>query len=152
MNSIFYALRNTQKLRTFMFWYWIISPFIYFSYQYAVSQTAQVSIREMLNEPAIALAFITSCISIIMAGLLRGAEVENESTERIFGIFAVVQQLLVGNVPGFLLSYFYTRSLWDATGEPFAPRMKWALLGGMALIGFLSFLVLVANFNLYIAG
>lgn len=152
MNSFLYALRNTQKLRTFMFWYWIVSPVIYFAYQYAVSQSAQVNIREMLNEPAIALAFLTSCISIIMAGLLRGAEAENESTERIFGIFAVVQQLLTGNLPGFLLSYFYTRSLWGALREPFAPRLRWVLLGGMGLLGLLSLLVLVANINLYTAG
>lgn len=152
MTSLFYALSNTQKLRTFMFWYWIISPILYFAYQYAVSQSAQVSIEEMLNEPAIALAFMTSCISIIMAGLLRGAEAENESTERIFGIFAVVQQLLVGNIPGFLLSYFYTRSLWEATGDPFAPRLRWIFVGGMVLLSLLSVLVLVANFNLYIAG
>lgn len=152
MNSLLYILSNTQKLRTFMFWYWIISPILYFAYQYAVSQSAQVSIEEMLNEPAIALAFMTSCISIIMAGLLRGAEAENESTERIFGIFAVVQQLLVGNIPGFLLSYFYTRSLWEATGDPFAPCLRWIFVGGMVLLSLLSVLVLVANFNLYIAG
>lgn len=152
MNSVLYALQDTQKMRKFMFWYWIASPFVYFGYQYAVSQTAQVGIKEMLNEPAISLAFLTSCISIIMAGMLRAAETENKNTERIFGIFAVAQQLLVGNMPGALLSYFYTRSLWGASREPFAPRLRWVLWGGMALLGLLSALVLIANFNLHIAG
>lgn len=135
-----------------MFWYWIVSPFIYFGYQYAVSQTSQVNMKEMLNEPAIALAFLTSCISIIMAGMLRGAEVENKNTERIFGVYAVMQQLLVGNAPGALLSYLYTRSLWGVAREPFAPRLRWILGGGMALLGLLSALVLMANFNLHVAG
>lgn len=152
MNSILYALRDTPKIRMFMFWYWLISPFIYFGYQYAVSQTAQVNMKEMLNEPAIALAFLTSCISIIMAGMLRGAEAENKNTERLFGIFAVVQQLLVGNTPGAILSYFYTRSLWGAAREPFAPRLRWVLWAGMVFLGLLSSLVLMANFNLHVAG
>ena len=148
MNSLLYALRDTHRLRTFMFWYWLISPFIFFFYQFAVSRGENVDFREMLNEPAIALAFIVSCMSLIMAGLLRAAETENENTERIFGMFAVVQQLLTGNIPGFLLSYFYTRSLWGEQRDPFAPRLRWVLLGGMCLLGLLSLVTPLAYFNL----
>ncbi|WP_421083162.1 cell shape determination protein CcmA [Rothia nasimurium] len=151
MNAILYALRDTDKLRTFLFWYWIISPLIFFFYQFSVSKGTGVTFQEMLQTPTVALAFLVSCISLIMAGLLRAAESENELTERNFGIFAVIQQLLTGNLPGFLLAYFFTRSIWEAGGEPFAPRLKWVMVGGMALLGFLSLLTLVANFNLYIA-
>lgn len=151
MNAILYALRNPDKLRTFLFWYWLISPLVFFFYQYAVSSGEGVAFQEMLQQPAIALAFLVSCMSLIMAGLLKAAETENELTERNFGIFAVAQQLVTGNLPGFLLSYFYVRSLWESGGEPFAPRLKWVLVAGMALLGFLSVLTLVANFNLYIA-
>ena len=148
MNALLYALRYTQRLRTFLFWYWLISPMVFFltSLRYRVEKN--VDFREMLNEPAIALAFIVSCMSLIMVGLLRAAETENENTERTFGMFAVAQQLLTGNVPGFLLSYFYTRSLWDALREPFAPRLRWVILAGMALLGLLSLLTLLAYFNL----
>ncbi|MBF0808739.1 cell shape determination protein CcmA [Rothia nasimurium] len=148
MNALLYALRDTQRLRTFLFWYWLISPFIFFFYQFAVSRGENVDFREMLNEPAIALAFIVSCMSLIMVGLLRAAETENENTERTFGMFAVAQQLLTGNIPGFLLSYFYTRSLWDAPREPFAPCLRWVILAGMALLGLLSLLTLLAYINL----
>ncbi|MDY3049003.1 MAG: cell shape determination protein CcmA [Rothia sp. (in: high G+C Gram-positive bacteria)] len=148
MNALLYALSDTNRLRTFLFWYWLISPLIFFFYQFAVSQGEQVDFRQMLNEPAIALAFMVSCMSIIMTGLLKAAETENEGTERIFGIFAVIQQLLTGNIPGFLLSYFYTRSLWQERGYPFAPRLRWVLIGGMALLGFLSGLTLLAYINL----
>ena len=68
MNALLYALRDTQRLRTFLFWYWLISPFIFFFYQFAVSRGENVDFREMLNEPAIALAFIVSCMSLMMVG------------------------------------------------------------------------------------
>ncbi|MDO4898986.1 MAG: cell shape determination protein CcmA [Rothia sp. (in: high G+C Gram-positive bacteria)] len=148
MNTLLYALRDEQKMRTFLFWYWLISPFVFFFYRYSVSASTGIELKEMLNEPAIALAFLASCMSLIMAGLLRGAEAENELTEKRFAMFAVVQQLIVGNILGFLLSFFYARSLWDAGGEPFAPRLRWVLMGGMVLIGLLTLLTVIANINM----
>lgn len=150
MNAILYALRDEEKMRTFLFWYWIISPFVFFFYQYSVSSSSGVSLQEMLTQPEIALSFLGACMSLIMAGMLRGAESENEVTEKTFGIFAVVQQLLVGNILGFALSFFYTRTMWDAGGEPFAPRLRWVLIGGMALIGLLTALTIVGNINMFL--
>lgn len=148
MNAILYALRDIYKMRTFLFWYWLISPFVFFFFQYSVTSVSGVDLQEMLNQPEIALSFVGACMSLIMAGLLKGAESENEVTEKTFGIFAVAQQLVVGNIFGFLLSFFFTRALWDAGGEPFAPRLRWVLLGGMALIGLLSLLTVVGNINM----
>lgn len=150
MNAILYALRDLDKMRTFLFWYWLISPFVFFFYQYSASSISGAGLQEMLNQPEIALSFLGACMSLIMAGLLKSAESENEVTEKTFGIFAVAQQLLVGNILGFLLSFFYARVLWDAGGEPFAPRLRWVLLGGMALIGLLSLLTVVGNINMFL--
>lgn len=152
MTTLLYALRDPNKLRTFLFWYWIISPFIYFIYQFALSASTGADIRTLLHEtPIVALAFLTACMSLIMAGMLKLAQSENEGTERTFAIFATAQQLLVGNIPGFLLGYFFARSLWDEMGHPFAPRYRWVLVGGMVLIALLTVLTVIAHVNLLLA-
>lgn len=148
MNAILFALQDSQKMRTFLFWYWIISPLIFFFYQYSVAASSGVAIQQMLQEPGIALAFLSACMSLTMAGLLRASQVENERIEGRFALFATVQQLVTGNILGFLLSYFLTRSLRDVADEPFAPRLKPVLLAGMVLMGLLSLLLIIANINL----
>ncbi|WP_188359022.1 cell shape determination protein CcmA [Rothia aerolata] len=140
-------LNNSDKLRKWLFIYWLVSPFLFMGYALMMSQTASVDLREVLNEPTMAIAFLTSCMTLIMAGMLKGASSENEKTEKVFGIYAVVQQLLVGNLIGALLSYFFARSLWLAPTAPFAPRLKWVLLPGMVLIGFLSLMVILIAVN-----
>ncbi|GGH60192.1 hypothetical protein GCM10007359_08130 [Rothia aerolata] len=147
MNAVWAFLNNSDKLRKWLFIYWLVSPFLFMGYALMMSQTASVDLREVLNEPTMAIAFLTSCMTLIMAGMLKGASSENEKTEKVFGIYAVVQQLLVGNLIGALLSYFFARSLWLAPTAPFAPRLKWVLLPGMVLIGFLSLMVILIAVN-----
>lgn len=147
MNAVWAFLNNSDKLRKWLFIYWLVSPFLFMGYALMMSQTASVDLREVLNEPTMAIAFLTSCMTLIMAGMLKGASGENEKTEKVFGIYAVVQQLLVGNLIGALLSYFFARSLWLAPAAPFAPRLKWVLLPGMVLIGFLSLMVILIAVN-----
>lgn len=152
MTALLYALRDPNKLRTFLFWYWILTPLVFFIYLLGLTTSSGLDLRAHLNQtPYVALAFLISCMSLLLAGILKLAHTENEGTERTFAIFATAQQLLVGNIPGFLLSYFYARSLWDERGYPFAPRFTWVLIASMAIIGLLSLITVMANINLLLA-
>ena len=148
MTAILNFLQNEKRISQWLFWYWMVSPLLFFLYTYMQVVNADVTFREALNNPNIALAFLTSCMSIITAYLLQVARQENENTERVFSIFAIVQQLLVGNVIGFMLSFFLARALWLFPRETFAPsKMRWVLLGGMVFLSFLTLLTLIARYN-----
>lgn len=149
MTAILNFLRDETRLSKWLFWYWMISPFVFFFYTYLQTASTGTDLKGALEHPNIALSFLTSCMSIITAYLLKVAHEENERTERIFSLFAVVQQLLVGNVIGFALSFFLARALWLFPRETFAPSkmMRWVLIGGMSLLSLLTVLTLIARFN-----
>lgn len=148
MTAILNFLRDEKRLSRWLFWYWMISPFVFFLYTYVQVAQTGTQFREALNQPNIALSFLTSCMSIVTAYLLKVAHEENAHTERSFSIFTIVQQLLVGNLVGFLLSFFLARALWLFPKETFAPsKMRWVLIGGMVLLSFLTLLTLIARYN-----
>lgn len=149
MRTILAVLNNPHKLYTYLLAYWLISPLLYLIYVYIISQNAGTPFRELLNTPTVALAFLIACMTLVLAGMLKLAHDENENTVRVFSLYSAVQQLLVGNLIGVLLSVFLTRSLWWEQREQFGPRFKWVLVAGMVLIAFLTFLVLLAGMNFF---
>lgn len=149
MRTILAFLNNSAKLYQYLLAYWIISPLLYLGYAALIAQNSGTSFRELLNNPTVALAFLISCMTLILAGLLKLARSENENTLRLFAIYSTIQQLIVGNLIGVLLSVFLARSLWWEQREQFGPRFKWVLVAGMVLIAFLTFLVLLAGMNFF---
>lgn len=136
----------------FLFWYWIISAVGYLVYQTLVTVQTGMSLEDVLNDPSVALAFVASCVVIIMAALLRVAESENLHTLRVYAIFCTAHQLLTGNLIGFILAYVIVYYQPKPEGEDFAPTRKPLMIGGMVLIGLTLALWLVAQFNRMIGG
>lgn len=147
MTSIFALINNSQKLSKFLFGYWLITPILFMIYVWMTAQSSGTEFKELLNQPTVAIAFLIACMTLIMAGMLKLTQRENPNTTRLFAIYAAVQQLLVGNLVGVLFSYFLVRALRFEQRERFAPAFRWVLVGGMALIGFLSILVLMIALN-----
>ncbi|WP_346844955.1 cell shape determination protein CcmA [uncultured Rothia sp.] len=149
MNNLLAFINNPQKLYKTLLGYWIITPLLYLAYAYFIARETHTDVREFLNTPTVALAFLVSCMTLVMAGLLKLAASENENTLRIFTMYAAFQQLLVGNLIGLLLALFLSRTLWWEQRERFAPRQRWVLLTGMGLIGFLALLVVLIGLNFF---
>ncbi|MBM7051164.1 hypothetical protein [Rothia sp. ZJ1223] len=148
MNAIYNFLENSSRLRTVLFWVWMLSAAGFVFFAYTQSMTVGQSFSETLQHPAIALSFLVACMSVIQSVMLKVAESENPQTVRLFGIFSVVQQILVGNLIAALVAFFLVRSLrFEDRTEQFAPQWRWALVGGMVLIGVLTLLTLIARYN-----
>lgn len=148
MNAVINFLESPSKLKMVLFWVWMASAGGFVLYAYMQSNTVGQSFQETLQHGPIALSFLIACMSVIQAVMLKAADAENENTVRIFSIYSVIQQLLVGNVIAALIAFFLVRSLrFEDRTEPFAPRYKWTLWGGMALMGFLTLLTLIARYN-----
>ncbi|MFW0183911.1 hypothetical protein ACN083_00125 [Rothia sp. CCM 9418] len=151
MNSILYRLNDPDSTKKYLFWYWIISPLCYFLYTFLLSSQTQLPLEEVLNAPLIALTFLIACMTILLAGMLNLIKDEGDYVERNFGIFAMVQQLLVGNLLGVLLAFFFTRSRWGALPAACSTPQRWILWAGMALISVLTVLVMISYWNLSMA-
>lgn len=152
MTAILSFIQDEKRLAKWLFLYWLISPFAFFLLVYMNASHAGSSFRENLQSAPVALSFLTSCISLILAYLVHVAQGENENTLRIFAVFAVVQQLLVGNPIGFLLSFFLARALWLVPRDGFSQGVsRWVLIGGMVFIGFLTLLTAFAQVNLWLS-
>ena len=149
MNAFINFLNDSNKVARFLLGYWLITPIFFGLYILLTAQTTGMQLRELLNIPTIAIAFLVACMTVILAAMLRLARRENPNTVRIFSIYAVVQQLLVVNLIGAVGSYFLTRALWNEPREPFAPVHRWILGAGMTILGMLSGLVLLIALNFF---
>ncbi len=147
MRALLLLLSDSAKLTKILFWYWLLSAAAFVLFAFTQSSSTGTSFEQTLQHPSIALSFLISCMSIVQAVMLKLAQSENENTVRIFAIFSIVQQLLVGNVPAALLAYFLARSLHDAPREPFAPSWRLVLIGVGVLLSFLTLLTLLARYN-----
>lgn len=143
MSAIWAFLNDTAKLRKALIIYWCVVPAAFIAYALLTAGKLGLDFRAFLADPTIALTFIICCMMPIQVALLLLARRCNEHTEKAFAIFAGVQQLVVGNVLGALLSYFLARSLWWAPREPLGRPHRAVMLGGTALIGFLTLLTAV---------
>lgn len=148
MNAIYNFLDNSSRLKTVLFWVWMVSAAGFILFAYIQSSTVGQSFQETLQHPAIALSFVIACMSVIQAVMLKLADSENEQTVRVLSIYSLIQQLLVGNLIAAVLAFFLMRSLrYEDRDQPFAPQWKWSLIGGMVLLGILTLLTLIARYN-----
>ena len=140
--NIFAALDDDRKLRRFLFWYWLLVPFALFAWILLGAANSNMTFQQALNIPFFAVAFLNGCLTILLAGLFKLAGSENERTERVFTLYALAVQIVVGN-----LLLRATRD-WDET-EKFAPTYRWVLIAAMVFLGMVSLLVLAANIRLW---
>ena len=148
--NIFAALDDDRKLRRFLFWYWLLVPFALFAWILLGAANSNMTFQQALNIPFFAVAFLNGCLTILLAGLFKLAGSENERTERVFTLYALAVQIVVGNLPGALACYLLLRATrdWDETENlrhlPLGPHPPpWYFLGMVSL------LVLVANIRLW---
>ena len=148
--NIFAALDDDRKLRRFLFWYWLLVPFALFAWILLGAANSNMTFQQALNIPFFAVAFLNGCLTILLAGLIKLAGSENERTERVFTLYALAVQIVVGNLPGALACYLLLRATrdWDET-EKFAPTYRWVLIAAMVFLGMVSLLVLAANIRLW---
>ena len=100
--NIFAALDDDRKLRRFLFWYWLLVPFALFAWILLGAANSNMTFQQALNIPFFAVAFLNGCLTILLAGLFKLAGSENERTERVFTLYALAVQIVVGNLPGAL--------------------------------------------------
>lgn len=151
MNSIFVALTDGHKIRRFLFWYWLLIPFALFAWIGLAAVNSNSTFQEAIKIPFFAVAFLNGCLSILLAGLFKLAGSENARTERVFTLYTLIIQILVGNLPGALGSYLFLRAtLGEDDGERFAPTYRWVMILAMAFLALVSLLILVANLRLWV--
>ena len=101
-----------------------------------------------LKIPFFTVAFLNACLSLLLGGTLKLAGAENERTERAYALYLTVLLVIIGNLPGAILSFFLFRSLRFGNLESeLAPKYRWVLLPAL----FFYVLVTVVLFAVNIA-
>ena len=147
--SLLQLIDDTEKMRKYLFWYWIITPAAIFAWIMLGAGNAGTDLRGTLNNPFFAVAFLHACWTLLMAGLLKLAGIENESTERTFALYALIMELVTGNIIGASLSFFLFRSLRFTEREEFAPKYRWILIAAMVFMALVAAMILTANISLF---
>ena len=147
--NIFAALDDDRKLRRFLFWYWLLVPFALFAWILLGAANSNMTFQQALNIPFFAVAFLNGCLTILLAGLFKLAGSENERTERVFTLYALAVQIVVGNLPGALACYLLLRATRDGgETEKFAPSSRCVLSSTVGFVGMVRRQVLAANTRL----
>ena len=137
MTAIFALIDNTEKMRKYLFWYLMIIP-----------ANSQMDFQAALKIPFFTVAFLNACLSLLLGGTLKLAGAENERTERAYALYLTVLLVIIGNLPGAILSFFLFRSLRFGNLESeLAPKYRWVLLPAL----FFYVLVTVVLFAVNIA-
>lgn len=144
-------LDDEHRIRRLLFWYWIIMPLALFAWILLGASNSNMSLQDTLLVPFFAVAFLSGCLSLLLAGLLKLAGHENDRTERTYTLYALVVQILAGNLPGALGCYLLLRATQGAgQAERFAPHWRWLLVTFMVLLALLSLLILLVNLSLWL--
>lgn len=149
MTAILALIDNSEKMRKYLFWYLMIIPALLFLWIAVGATNSQMSFQDAMKIPFFTVAFMNGCLSLLLGGTLKLAGIENERTERAYALYLTVLLVIIGNLPGALLSFFLFRSLrfGNLKGE-LAPRYRWALLAAMAFYVMVALVLTVANLSM----
>lgn len=149
MTAILALIDNSEKMRKYLFWYLMIIPALLFLWIAVGATNSQMSFQDAMKIPFFTVAFMNGCLSLLLGGTLKLAGIENERTERAYALYLTVLLVIIGNLPGALLSFFLFRSLrfGNLEGE-LAPRYRWALLAAMAFYVMVALVLTVANLSM----
>ena len=103
-----------------------------------------------LKIPFFTVAFLNACLSLLLGGTLKFAGAENERTERAYALYLTVLLVIIGNLPGAILSFFLFRSLrfGNLEGE-LAPKYRWALLPALVFYVLVTVVLLAVNIAMW---
>ena len=149
MTAILALIDNSEKMRKYLFWYLMIIPALLFLWIAVGATNSQMSFQDAMKIPFFTVAFMNGCLSLLLGGTLKLVGIENERTERAYALYLTVLLVIIGNLPGALLSFFLFRSLrfGNLEGE-LAPRYRWALLAAMAFYVMVALVLTVANLSM----
>ena len=130
MTAIFALIENTEKMRKYL--------------------NSQMDFQAALKIPFFTVAFLNACLSLLLGGTLKFAGAENERTERAYALYLTVLLVIIGNLPGAILSFFLFRSLrfGNLEGE-LAPKYRWALLPALVFYVLVTVVLLAANIAMW---
>ena len=146
MTAIFALIENTEKMRKYLFWYLMIIPALLLLWIVLGAANSQMDFQAALKIPFFTVAFLNACLSLLLGGTLKLAGAENERTERAYALYLTILLVIIGNLPGAILSFFLFRSLrfGNLEGE-LAPKYRWALLPALVFYVLVTVVLLVAN-------
>ena len=130
MTAIFALIENTEKMRKYL--------------------NSQMDFQAALKIPFFTVAFLNACLSLLLGGTLKLAGAENERTERAYALYLTVLLVIIGNLPGAILSFFLFRSLrfGNLEGE-LAPKYRWALLPALVFYVLVTVVLLAVNIAMW---
>ena len=111
MTAIFALIENTEKMRKYLFWYLMIIPALLLLWIALGAANSQMDFQAALKIPFFTVAFLNACLSLLLGGTLKFAGAENERTERAYALYLTILLVIIGNLPGAILSFFLFRSL-----------------------------------------
>ena len=149
MTAILALIDNSEKMRKYLFWYLMIIPALLFLWIAVGAANSQMSFQDAMKIPFFTVAFMNGCLSLLLGGTLKLAGIENERTERAYALYLTILLVIIGNLPGALLSFFLFRSLrfCNLEGE-LAPRYRWVLLAAMAFYVMVALALTMANLSM----
>lgn len=150
MTAIFALIDNTEKMRKYLFWYLMIIPALLLLWIVLGAANSQMDFQAALKIPFFTVAFLNACLSLLLGGTLKLAGAENERTERAYALYLTILLVIIGNLPGAILSFFLFRSLrfGNLEGE-LAPKYRWALLPALVFYVLVTVVLLVANIAMW---
>ena len=110
MTAIFALIENTEKMRKYLFWYLMIIPALLLLWIALGAANSQMDFQAALKIPFFTVAFLNACLSLLLGGTLKFAGAENERTERAYALYLTILLVIIGNLPGAILSFFLFRS------------------------------------------
>ena len=130
MTAIFALIENTEKMRKYL--------------------NSQMDFQAALKIPFFTVAFLNACLSLLLGGTLKFAGAENERTERAYALYLTILLVIIGNLPGAILSFFLFRSLrfGNLEGE-LAPKYRWALLPVLVFYVLVTVVLLAVNIAMW---
>ncbi|MDO4253261.1 MAG: hypothetical protein Q4C74_08510 [Rothia sp. (in: high G+C Gram-positive bacteria)] len=147
MKAVQNFLTDSSKLSASLFYYWLIAPLVFLTCVFLLTNSGSNSFRDMLQEPTVTLSFMAACMSLILAGLLKLAQRTGPHSLKTFCLVASLQQLLVGNLIGLVLSFCL---FWSLCGQAWPRQKNPLLLLGMVFITCLSLLISLLSINYYL--
>ena len=135
MTAIFALIENTEKMRKYLFWYLMIIPALLLLWIALGAANSQMDFQAALKIPLLHRGIPERMPQPAVGRTLKFAGAENERTERAYALYLTILLVIIGNLPGAILSFFLFRSLrfGNLEGE-LAPKYRWALLPAIGLL------------------
>lgn len=132
-------------------WYWVIVPIAFYLYLLITAGMEKLSINELLiTNPGLTVATLIASLLLIQFALLVYVQNISSSKNGLLGKylwFAIIQQILIGNIFGAGMAFFYERGL-NSFSETNSTNEKLITILSCLFIGAISLLVLLISIRM----